>query len=60
MRVIVSPWLAPTWKVMGVEPCSTLMPLNWVVETMRATSAESWVISAVMAPRSPALRVPLL
>src|SRR3954470_13029781 len=57
---MVSPALAPTWKVTLVPPLRRLMPLNWGGLTMRPTSAESWVISAVMAARSAVERVPLL
>ena len=60
VTLIVSPSLAPTWKVIEVEPVRSEMPLNAVVEPMRLISAHSWATSAVMAALSEADRVPLL
>src|SRR3954464_7100612 len=58
--MIVSPVLAPTWKVIGVVDPRALMPLKVIVLTMRLHSADSWTISAVMAALSPVESVPLL
>ena len=58
--MIVSPVLAPTWKVIGVVEPSALMPLKVIVLTMRLHSEESWTISAVIAALSPVESVPLL
>ena len=50
--MIVSPELAPTWKVMVELALSRLMPLKVVVAAMRPISAESRVTSATIAARS--------
>ena len=57
---MVSPSLAPTWKVIDAVPVSSAMPLNWVSEPMLEISLQSWATSAVMAAWSDVDSVPLL
>ena len=57
---IVSPWFAPTWKVVVPEPSSRLMPLNAVLARMSVISVASCLASATIAALSSVLRVPLL
>src|SRR5690606_28741677 len=57
---IVSPWLAPTWKLwFWNEPSSSLTSLKLVVPATRSISANSCCASAFSAPRSEAELVAL-
>ncbi|MDT4833593.1 hypothetical protein FQZ97_672070 [compost metagenome] len=58
--VMLSPALAPTWKVAAVkEPSSTFLPLNEVCLETRSTSSASCFTSACRASRSSSLLVAL-
>ncbi len=56
--VIVSPSLAPTWKVNVAAP-KTAVSLNFVSVVIVLISAASWMTSAPIAVLSSALSVPL-